>query len=360
MITSGDNETSTVRQTSNGWQLNDQRWASASSEVAILDSFGEFIAVRNLATPCQFVIDTEFFYSAFQYELQQGRCPLSLREAMNGSIRLYMASATMTELREKKLGEFAVGLCTSPAVLSEFLRRWQKWITEVDIPAEHQDPRIVAVSERDPSDRPAAILASILAPCMLVTNDKDFQAYGVNNSISHVIIFEAAVELSWASVEMHAILQIPELPLRGAIIGVGLAAERFKVSPLVIVAAVALLGFVAYRVVSEEARTTIKTTAKSMAKNYVSDLHRVQTAERLARTCLEQRVVVPAVNRSREDNIVRELAMTNEPISAQRLWERLPTNDRPSVKSIREILRNHPSSKGYGRGTWVFGNGLPS
>lgn len=358
MDASGEYEVPGTQQSSSS-KRNDQHWSMVTSDLGLADSLAELIAVRNLATPCQFVLDTEFFYSAFQYELDQGRCPLSLREAMKGSIRLYMASATMAELREKKILEFSNDLSVPPEVLSQLLRRWEDWITEVDIPAEHEDPRIVAVSQRDPSDRPAAVLASILAPCMLVTNDKDFQAYGVDNSIRHVIIFEAAVELSWALVEMHAILKLPELPLRGAIMGVGWAAERLKVSPMVIIAGISLLGFIAYRAVSDESRTTIKTTTKSIAKNYADGLNRAQAAERLARTSLQQRVVVPAANRSREDNIIRALALIDYPISAQELWGKLQSGNRPSVNRVREVLRTHPSSEAYGRGIWTFGNGLP-
>jgi hypothetical protein len=360
MLARGEEDDPTTDRSNPGWQLNDHVWTGAASDLTLTESLQLIVAVQNLARPCQFVIDTEFFYSAFQYELLEGRSPLSLREAMNGSIRLYMASSTMLELKEKKIDEFAIGLRASPSDLSEMLQRWQSWITQVDVPAEHRDPRIAAVSERDPSDRPAAILASMLAPCILVTNDKDFQAYGVNNSISHVIVFKAAVELSWASVEMHAILQLPELPLRAATVGVGWVAERFKVSPLVVIATIALLGFAAYRVVSDETRSSLKTMAKSVATSYVNNVQRVQVAERLARACLEQRVVVPAAVQSREDRIIRELAKLNEPISAQRLWETLQPIDRPGVASVREILRSHPSATPCGRGTWTFGSGLPS
>ena len=76
---------------------------------------------RLLRSPVPCVVDTEFFYSAFQSQLKHGGTPRSLQPAMEGEVRLFMAEETFEELVEKKLPKFATQLGTTTAVLENFL-----------------------------------------------------------------------------------------------------------------------------------------------------------------------------------------------------------------------------------------------
>jgi hypothetical protein len=56
--------------------------------------------------------------------------------------------------------------------------------------------------------------------------------------------------------------------------------------------------------------------------------------------------------------VIRALARADGPQSAQSLWEQISWLPRPSVKVVRQTLRDHDATLGAGRGLWTLGVGF--
>jgi hypothetical protein len=276
---------------------------------------------------------------------------------MEGEVRLFMAEETFEELVEKKLPKFATQLGTTTAVLENFLGRcWLDWLNLVELPTESVDPRVAAVVARDSSDRPAACLASLLAPCVLLTNDQDFEALvGAIQSLRHVVVIRAAAALGGATLQLQTIAMLPTLPVTGAAKGTRWVANRIGVSPWILGGIIVLLVVWGYRRQDGETRAVIRKTAAEVGNQYLKSLGDAQAKVTLARTTLNKRLVLPSGPRTPEQIVLRELALIDGAASAQKLWERLDAESRPGVNAVRALLRSHPSAQNYNGGVWTFG-----
>jgi hypothetical protein len=312
---------------------------------------------RLLRSPVPCVLDTEFFYSAFQSQLEYGGAPRTLQAAMEGQIRLFMAEETFAELVDKKLAEFAIHLGTTTGVLETFLKQyWLDWLNLVELPDESTDPRVAAVVVRDASDRPAACLSSLLAPCVLLTNDTDFAALlGVVESVRHVVVVRAAVALGGATVQLQTMTVLPALPVIGTANGARWVANRIGLSPWILGGVIVLVCVWAYRRQDDETRAMLRRAASEVGYQYLRSLGVIQDKVTVARTTLNKRLVLPSGNRTCEQVILRKLAVADEALSARKLWEGLDPGRRPGVDTVREFLRSHPSAQGFKGGVWTLG-----
>jgi hypothetical protein len=312
---------------------------------------------RLLRSPLPCVLDTEFFYSAFQSQLKRGGAPRSLQAAMSGEIRLFMAEETFAELVDRKLEDFAALLGTTTVVLENLLEEcWLAWLTLVALPAESFDLRVDAVVLRDPSDRAAACLASLLAPCVLLTNDPDFDALvGAIESLRHVVVIRAAVALGGATAQLQTMTVLPTLPVMGAAKATRWVASRIGVSPWILGGLLVLVTAWAYRRQDDDTRAVIRKTAAEAGNTYLKSLGDAHARVTLARTTLNKRLVLPSGPRTPDQIVLRELALIDGAVSAQKLWEQLDTELRPGVKAARALLRSHPSAQGYKGGVWTLG-----
>lgn len=320
----------------------------------------ELEAQQLLQAPYPFVLDTEFFFSAFQSQLKYGGPPKSLQAAMEGIIHFFMAKDTYIELRYNKLPDFAAELRTTVPVLEGCLSSWLDWLTIVPIPTQYSDARIAQLAERDASDVPTAILACLLAPCVLLTNDLDFETLieGLK-SRPHVTIVKAAWQLNQASGELQVIIAMPTWPITVAIGLIRWVATRLNLSPWLVGGLLTLVAVLtgrwAYRRMDDDDKTKFRETSVEVGGRYLEKVAEIHQRREGARKLLGKRTVLPSGPRSREQIVLRALAMAEEPLSAQRLWERLDSDDRPSVGKVRETLRKHPSAVGHGGGLWTFG-----
>src|SRR5260370_11397385 len=122
----------------------------------------------------------------------------SVQAAHGGSVRLLMEYDTLVET-QRKLSKFAKGLGVREADLRRILNEdWLPHIEVVKIPPRLRqvDRRALEVSESDPDDYPAAALAALLSPCILLThNYTGVAALGVRTEAQGVDAMLAVVEL---------------------------------------------------------------------------------------------------------------------------------------------------------------------
>src|SRR5260370_336872 len=123
----------------------------------------------------------------------------SVQAAHGGSVRLLMEYDTLVET-QRKLSKFARGLGVPEAELRRILNEdWLPHIEVVKIPPRLRqvDRRAQQVSESDPDDYPAAALAALLSPCILLThNYTDFATLGVRTQSQGVDAVLALVDLT--------------------------------------------------------------------------------------------------------------------------------------------------------------------
>ena len=302
------------------------------------------------------VLDTEFFRSAFQFQLKHDAPPLSLRVARSGHLKLFMAEDTFLELMGK-LEEFARDLGTSEAELESLIaEEWAPWIWIVDLPVETSDSRIELVAARDHTDRPAAVLATLLAPCLLLTKDKDFEALQVAKPGDPVLAIRVSLMVNETTIELQGITTVPVLPIAAVAAGVEWIGKKAGVNPWVVGGILATIPGLIYWHMDEDRRAATRHTLGMLGTAYVEQVGRTQEAQRAALAALNERIVPSLQGRLPSDIVLRHLARSDEPMSAQRLWEQLDPATRASVISIRELLRTHKTTwRCAGRGRWSFG-----
>jgi hypothetical protein len=294
--------------------------------------------------PLPAVLDTDFIRTGLHHQLSNGVPPRSVRTARDGSLRLFMEYDTLAETAEKLpkfAGQFGVPVADLRRMLND---DWLPHVDVVQLPASMRqaDPRALEVRDRDRQDFPAAAVAALLSPCLLLTrNYKHFGALGVRTHTQGVDGVMAVVAINIGEMQVHAVVTLPALPFRGADAGMKWATDRIGPWAWVILGVIAAGGVFWYRKQPPERREKIKNVAGQIGTHLLDEYAKatdgVHQARVQLRACLvprpEQRGVVSAV--------LRELAHSPESLSAEQLAELLPAPMRPSVADLRAFLRNY-------------------
>ena len=205
--------------------------AAFLAEAAELSSLG---AGRR---PLPAVLDTDFIRTGLHAQLSKGVPPRSVRSAQDGALRLFMEYDTLVETGEK-LPRFAGQLGVTVPELRRILN--EEWLPHIDVvrlPAglRELDPRAPRVRDGDgvrrgdEDDFPAAALAALLSPCLLLThNYKHFGALGVRTRTQGVDGIMAVLAIHIGEVQLQAVIWLPALPVprRGRRHGMGHGEDR--------------------------------------------------------------------------------------------------------------------------------------
>lgn len=120
----------------------------------------------------------------------------------------------------EKLPKFASQLSVAEADLRRVLN--QDWLPHIDVvklPASLRqvDPRALQVRDLDAADFPAAALATLLSPCLLLThNYKHFGALGVRTRTQGRDGVMAMMAINIGEMQVRAIVLIPAGPVMAA------------------------------------------------------------------------------------------------------------------------------------------------
>jgi hypothetical protein len=309
------------------------------------------------ATPYLGVLDTSFLRTAFQYQIKQESAPASLKAVKSGSLRVFVAQQTLDETY-RKLPKFAHDLKVTPADLVDILENeWLPHVAVVDVSQlPSADTRVDAVSVRDSDDVAAAALASVLAPVLLLTHDLDFKALGILDRNQALVGVQAVVSIATAQGKYQAAILIPAAPVIGVVEGIPWAAKRLGISPWVLGGVLAAIAYGVYRKTSPERRRKIVEGPLLVGKALLEMTSEATRQGNLGRDVLSEQMVGAAPSTSIESTMLRELARSDESLSAQQLWERLDSEQRPQVPVIRSFLRSNPACVEVRRGGFTFGS----
>lgn len=317
-----------------------------------------FAALRGRPTVA--VLDTSCVRTGLGQQVNNERKPASLTTAQDGTIRLFMEKATLEETLEK-LPLFADQLKVPPNDLRRmFATDWLPNLRVVDLPPELRqlDSRAAAVRDLDPDDYPAACLAALLSPCILLThNHKDFRPLGIEDPQQGVNAVLEAINMKVADQEFQAHATITVAPVMGIGAGIRWAIERK--SPVVWGAAAVLVlaGVITFQQQPPDRKKTITDSAIRFGRFVLTESERTSSSAMRARQLLGAYVVPPPEEDAPLATVLSAVAGSREPMSAQRLYEELEGVERLAVTDLRAFLHQNKDAvfQEVRRGTFVLG-----
>jgi hypothetical protein len=251
---------------------------------------------------------------------------------------------TLAETRDrlpKFAGQMGVPVTELRRVLNE---DWLPHIDVVKLPGSlrEADPRVLQVRDRDAQDYPAAALAALLSPCLLLThNYKHFGALGVRTHKQGVDGVMAVVAINVGEMQVHGVVMVPAVPARAA--GAAFKWSYDRIGPVTWAILGVLIGggICWYCRQPAERRERIKQVAGEIGAGYLQQYGAAAEVAYRGRLLLRACVVPMPEHRSTVSAILREFALAEESLSAQQLADLLDPPVRPSVADLRAWLRQH-------------------
>ena len=310
--------------------------------------------------PLPAVLDTDFVRTGLHYQLRNGRPPRSVRLAQSGAVRLFMEYDTLAET-SARLPRFAEQLDVPAGRLRQILN--QDWLPHISVvqvppPLREADPRALEVRAVDPDDFPAAALAALLSPCLLLTcNYRHFGVLGVRTRSQGKDGVMAVVAVNAGEMQLQAAVMIPAIPVRAAAGMMRSAYGRIGPAAWVIAGVMAGAGIWWYRQQPPERRERIRTSAGQVGTHLVNRYQVAAAGAYQARVQLRACLVPQPGDRTPASAIIRELALSPESLSAARLAELLDPDLRPPATGVRTFLREHDDTvfRQVRRGGFVLG-----
>jgi hypothetical protein len=294
--------------------------------------------------PLPAVLDTDFIRTGLHHQLSKGIPPRSVQTAREGALRLFMEHDTLAETGQK-LPKFAAQLGVPVAKLRRILN--EDWLPHVDVvklpdSLRQADPRAMQVRDRDAADFPAAALAALLSPCLLLTrNYKHFGVLGIRTHTQSVDGVMAVVAIRIGEMHVQAVVMLPALPVRVAGATMGWATDRIGPAAWVILGVLVAGGVYWYFQQPPERRDRINEAAGQIGSHLLTEFGKAAGGVQQARLQLRACMVPRPGQRSSVSAIVRELALSPESLSAQQLSELLTPGVRLPVADLRAFLRRH-------------------
>lgn len=311
--------------------------------------------------PLPAVLDTDFIRTGLHYQLSNGQPPRSVRIAQDGLVRLFMEYDTLVETGQK-LPKFAEQFGIPVTELRSTLNQdWLPHIEVVRLPSalREVDPRALLVRDHDADDFPAAALAALLSPCLLLTrNYKHFGVLGVRTHKQGVDGVMAVVAINVGDMQVQAVIWLPSIPFRAAGAAMKWATDRMGPAAWVLVAVLIAGGTYWYCKQPSGRRDTIQKVASSIGTHLMDEYTTAAEVAYQARLRLRACMVPKPEQPTPVSATLRELALSPESLSAAQLAELLDPAVRPSVADLRAFLRAHDNAvfKQVRRGGFVLGS----
>ena len=291
--------------------------------------------------PIPAILDTSYVRTGMQYQLRNGRPPRTIIAAQEGRTRIFMEQVTLNEAWQR-LERFADQLDVPVRQLrTMFADDWLPNISVVSLPevVRSLDPRALSVKSLDPDDYPAAALAALLSPCVLLTGDyHHFAPLGVTSSHQGIDAVCAAIQLQIGQRRVQAAATVPIAPVYA--IGVGTKRASEKVGPIAwfILAGIVVGGALLYRRQPPERREAIRNFASEVGKCALEQYTEAQMIVNQAESQLSACLVPPPIQRSIPSAVLRALAVADDSMSAQQLCENLDPEVQPAVDPLRRWM----------------------
>lgn len=295
------------------------------------------------------VLDTSCVRTGLKGQLEYGGPPRSIREVQRDRLRLFIAYETLSETCQR-LERFAKQFAVPVQRLVDMLNEdWLPFITVVRLPEalKRVDARASEVESLDADDFPAAALAALLSPAILLThNFKDFAPLGVRGWSQGTDAVLAAGMVSDGGLTFQGMLILPTAPALAVGAGVKWVTDNVGPAGWLLVPLAGLCGYYLFRRQSPERQERWKGTAVDAVKAFVEIASKAADDAEQARSLLERYVVPGPEERTPISAVMRLLARSSQSMSAEQICEALRDDVRPSVARLRDYLHANKDEGG--------------
>jgi hypothetical protein len=303
------------------------------------------------------VLDVDVIRRGLQHELRTSSFPTSLEAADRGAMHLFIESRTMEELMSK-LPEFARQMRVHPAELESILEAGlMQLVRVVDARGPDPDPRVLSVPA---DDRPAAELASLLAPCVLMTdNYRDFEAMGVTAISAWLPAAKGSLATASADAQLGAMWGMGSLPFVMGFQGIQWADRRYPAARALLLATGTAICVGAFIYLRSPARRDRLTVGLWRALPPILELAGQAMEKRMyGELLISEALEITQVKGTSDRVLANRLARLSSPVTAAELWGQLEEDERRIVGSesaARATLRSTPAFVQLRRGRWLVG-----
>ena len=328
-----------------------------------LRSVGPAGLAVHVGEPIPAILDTNVILRDMAHRVRKGKPTFLWLAGRAGTIRLFASEHVCDEIDEH-LVAFAKKRNLSASVLASLWQdHYAPHIRFVDAgQLKVDDPRVSAVALSDPDDVPTAVLALMLAPSLVLSDDrKDLVAPGIAAPD-----WFGAVRFGMVVVRGDALMTGVWVFGVLGVEGVRAAARlgsRLVRSPLgffgFLLAAALLTRTLRSRSLSEE---TMKQFKEVAGRALLGGLRVMAEREQGIRD-LDQVAVGPPDERGLVRSVCRELGLARVPLSRTKLVEALRLygfGSRTLLTEVRELLESNPAFVEVSPRRWQLGRGLGS
>jgi hypothetical protein len=294
--------------------------------------------------PIPSVLDTSYVRTGLEAQLRSGRPPRTILAGQEGRTRIFMEKETLDESWDR-MNRFSNQLAVPVGRLRRmFGEHWLPHIKIVSLPDNVRclDERALRVQDLDPDDYPAAALATMLSPCILLSGDyHHFSPLGVAYSRQGVDAVFAAIQVRVGERQLEAVAMVPAAPAYAIGAGTKWAYEKIGPLALVIVAGIVVGMIALYRRQPDDRRRAIREVASTAGNLLLEQYAQAQGVVAQAENRLSVCLVPPPEKRSVPSAVLRMLATADDSMSAKQLYDQLPAEVQPPLVPLRHWLHNN-------------------
>jgi hypothetical protein len=301
------------------------------------------------------VIDTDALLSSLDNHLRTNRPSLIARLARSGRVELLAANHVFAEVYNgfRKINSNSAERLR--LLFDEQYLPYIRWV-EVDSTTTHEDARVEATSVVDATDKPTALLASLVGPCLVLSGDRSLRRPGFAPAEWRPAAGSALTMLT-AEDRSEGAVGAVGLPIAGVVVGSVKLGNRIGV-PWVF--SVALLAIGLFALLEEPSRRTRIWSKLGPFIEAVGDQIEVEQARaRSGRAGLAAAMCKPTTAFDRKQQIAIVLGRATAPMLAAEIREEMLDHfagDRvPTIAEIRTILRAGPEFTQPERYRWQLG-----
>jgi predicted nucleic acid-binding protein len=298
------------------------------------------------------VVDTDALLSSIDNDCRSGRDSSIVQMSRFGTVRLYAADHVYDELHHK-LPKF-VRPDVALEQLEQRLDSYLQLISFVDVPEGHdlqREAQVAAVT--DESDVPTAVLATLLAPCVVLSGDKHLRRPGFAPDEWRPVA-RSGRDVADGDTHVLGVSLAVVGPSAGLVLAGRWTAAKLEMPswvPLAILAggALAYLGSpVRRRRLWEKAGPFVESTLNLLADSMESQRRGLEE--------LKQAAIPTPSDPTLDQQVARCLATAGEPLLVTEVHQQLPSHSTFTRSDVVELLR--ASSVFVPRGKrWQLGRG---
>lgn len=300
------------------------------------------------------VVDTDALLASVDNHTRSSRPTRILRMTNAETSYLYAADHVYREVYAR-LPKIAA---TTPSSLDDlracFEQQYLPQLVFVTVFADNEPgDRVGAVT--DVTDRPTAILADLVAPCLVLSGDKHLRKSGFAPTDWRAAAHHGAA-VADANLHLQSTTSAVALPVVGAVAGVSALGRRIGVAPWLIATLVACGGWLLLD--NPQRRKTTKEVLGYLGTYLLETITTASAQERAGLAELHKVLLEPVEPLSLKHRVAAVLARAHEPLLAGDLQAELSdhnTTPTPTVAEIRSVLEACPEFTTPQRHRWQLG-----